>query len=224
MRQTIRIDPIHGAMKSGEIKKIVQRFRPLFPSDWIYLKDSFGRRKGPWVQFIAFNPSRFSDQYEPQSCLDFLWKPGDMGGSMLGQGLLHKRHAVHRWVSLKEDPEAVYRDMVEQFRPRIDAPIDCQELKRLLLAEIHYWPHLYALFVLAAEAGEHAPANQYYRSLLDMLVQSPNSAWATDRRREIEAIRDMAHDSRALKEHLLQIEVKNLSDAKLLKVFEGPFV
>jgi hypothetical protein len=207
-------------MKSGEIKKVVQSFKGFFPSDWVCLKDSFGRRKGPWIQFIAFKPSRFSDEYEPGSCFDFLWEPGGMSGGFLGQGLLHKRHPVQRWVSLKEhykSPEAIYRDMVEQFTPRIDQPLDTAKVEQLLQADTVYWPHLYALFILTCELGRHDQAAHYYKKITQLLMESPYD-WALERRRELARVHELARDPAALQAHLREIELKKLTEAKLLTV------
>lgn len=204
-------------MKKGLIKKIEHDYLTLVPPDWTKVKSSYYRRRGSWLQIIAFNPSRFDDVYEPRSCLEYLKRPGLVVGAFLPNGLRHKKHNVQRWITLKEHETAlpsVYADMVEQFRPAINQLLDIEEIKLLLRSQPNYWPHIYALCVMAAEEGNESEARHHFDVFCQMMADKPFD-WVGERRMELDRVMELLHTPAALKSHLEEIEKVKLSTAKL---------
>lgn len=204
-------------MKTGEIKKVAQDYQSFFPSEWKNVRGSFYRRHGSWLQIVAFNPSRFNDVYEPRSCAEFLKKPGPVAGSMLLSTLREKKHNVTRWISLKEHAASfpsIWEDMAAQFRPAINRPLQLDEVKSLLQLQQEYWPHVYALCVMAAEEGNQSEAKERFDHFCRMMADKPFD-WAMGRRSELEKVMELLPMPTALKAHLDEIERVKLASAKL---------
>lgn len=204
-------------MKSGELGKVVRAYVGLFPSDWTKWKNDFVRRQGSWLQLVVFNASRFRDAYEPTCCFEFLNEPGEILGSHLVQGFRHKRHNVQRWVTLKEHAlslTSIFTDMVEQFRPSILAPLRLEEIKAMLKERPNYWPHVYALCVMAAEEGHPDEARHHFEMFCQMMADKPFD-WAVERRQELDNVMALMNSPHELKLHLDTIEREKLAKAKI---------
>lgn len=204
-------------MKTGEIIKVAQDYQSFFSSEWKNVRGSFYRRHGSWLQIVAFNPSRFNDVYEPRSCAEFLKKPGPVAGSMLLSTLREKKHSVTRWISLKEHAASfpsIWEDMATQFRPVINQPLRIAEVKELLQGHQDYWPHVYALCVMAAEEGNATEARRHFDLFCQMLADKPFD-WVGERRSELDRVMELILTPSALKAHLDETERVKLATAKL---------
>ena len=208
-------------MKSGEIKKVVQAYVPFFHSPWKRVRNEFMRREGDWVQIISFNASRWADKYEPRSCFEFLKQPGDPVGGFLVQGLQHPNR-VQRWVNAAKiaDPASndyapkVFDEMTKQFKPSIPGPLVVAEIKQLLEASLGYWPHPYALCVMAAEAGNKADAERYFE-VFQADVDDKPYPWAESAREELRACLE-ANGSEKLSLRLEGIATEKLKKLRLV--------
>ncbi|MDB6064271.1 MAG: hypothetical protein JWR26_479 [Pedosphaera sp.] len=152
-------------MKAGELKKIARAFGDFLPPPWKRIGNKYLRREGDWVQMVVFYPSRWNDDYIPRSCFEFLKDPDEPTGTYLGQELVGTRHKAPRWITVKETSRsmsAIFDEMARQFKPAILAALKVTEIRRLLEARMDYWPHAYALCVMAAEAGDKAKAEHYF--------------------------------------------------------------
>jgi hypothetical protein len=74
--------------------------------------------------------------------------------------------------------------MVRQFEPSILKPLDSKEIKRLLEASMDYWPHIYALCVMAAKAGNKEAAERYFAAFQTAMADKQFS-WVEPRRQEL---------------------------------------
>lgn len=185
---------VHGKaerMKRGVLKKVVDTYAGLLEAPWKHIRNDILRCEGDWVRFLTFNPSRWDDVYEPRSCLEFLKIPGDpTGGFVLSP--LQNSNGSQRWVhaaglsgpSSKDSASTVFAEMVRQFRPHILQPLDPKEIVSLLTADLGYWPNPYALCVMAAEAGNAADAERYFRAFLSATADKPYP-WAEDHKLEL---------------------------------------
>ena len=124
-------------MKSGELKKVAQAYATYLPTPWKRVGNEFMRREGEWVQIVTFNASRFSEQYVPRTCVEFLKMPGVPTGSFLVQELQHP-NATQRWVKTTEIAANIFAQMVEQFKPSLRNPLDVSEIESLLEATVNY--------------------------------------------------------------------------------------
>ena len=204
-------------MKRGAIKQVYKTFDPLFPLGWRLTQGAFFRRFGDWLQIVSFNASRFDDEFEVVSCMDFLKRPGDVGGSLLPRKLQENQHPVTRWVSLRElglGAEPIFREMVRQLAPCLEAPIEREEIKHMLHQCTNYDPHLYALCVMAAEEGNVVEAQHWHEQFLRLLADSPYD-WAIEKRNNLQKVMDLVDSPEALKAHLNAIVTDKLAAAKL---------
>jgi hypothetical protein len=195
-------------MKAGLLKKIASDYAGLFPVEWRRAGSEFLRRRDDWVQIVSFNPSRFDDTYVPKCGLEFLKMPGDVTAGFLPQELRHPKHDVQRWISMKEHEFAttdVFQEMVRQFTPVLDHPLLRDDITKLLTANETYWPHPYALCVMAAERGELEEARRYYTSYLTITSDRPYD-WAEMRRQELATCIKLMTSPNELKAHLLEVQ------------------
>lgn len=207
-------------MKKGELKKVAQAYGALIPRPWQRVGNAFMRRDGDWVQIIGFNASRWSDDYEPQNCFEFLKEPGEATGGLLLQGLRHP-NGTQRWLNAAKIANSasndyapkIFEEMVKQFRPGILCPLRLNEVKSLLAEALEYWPHAYALCVMAAEAGNRAEAERYYAAFLADIADMPYP-WAETARQELDACL-MEIGSEPLRKRLASIEADKLRALKL---------
>ncbi len=204
-------------MNAKEMKRIAADYAPFFPSDWKLIKRDFLRKKADWLQIISFNDSRFAKQYEPIASLEYLKMPGPIGGGFLACGLKHYRHNTQRWITAKQHEASlptIYQDMVDQFQPSIVAPLDLNEIKVLLRQRTEYWPHVYALCVMAAEEGNPEDAHQWFAQFCKMMEDRPYD-WAVERRKELDQVMAFMDSPDALKAHLTAIAHDKLASEKL---------
>lgn len=204
-------------MKASELRKIAKAYDGLFPADWKLVNHDWMRRNGSWMQIVSFNDSRHAPQYEPRSSLEFLKFPGPIHGGFLFCGLREKRHNVQRWVTLKQHESGVapiFQDMTEQFCPSIIPPLQIEEVKILLQGRLHYWPHVYALCVMAAEKGNEPEARHHFDLFCQMMADKPFD-WVGERRSELDRVMELLNTPAALKVHLDEIERMKLATAKL---------
>jgi hypothetical protein len=170
-------------MKSGELKKVAQGYEAYLPGPWQRVGNEFIRREGDWVQIIAFNASRFSEQYVPRSCMEFLKMPGVPTGGFLVQELQNSNR-TQRWVKTMDAPGNVFEQMAEQFKPSLRFPVNVSEVKSLLDATMNYWPHAYALCVMACEEGHAGDAQRYFQAFVLATSDKPYP-WAETRKHEL---------------------------------------
>jgi hypothetical protein len=204
-------------MKRGAIKQVYKTFSQLLPPDWELAQGDFFRRFGDWLHITALSPSRFSDAFEPRTCMDYLKLPGEVLGGFLMKTLKTDRHKVTRWVSLMEwerDSKAIYMEMVNQFRPRLDAPVEMAEVKALLKQGPKYYPHLYALCVMAAEEGNKEEA-RYWHHEATTLIGEPKYDSSFKALADLQRVIELMDSPEALKAYLQGIVTAKLSDAKL---------
>jgi len=138
-------------------------------------------------------------------------------GGLLVEGLKHKRHSVQRWITPHEHAASVaviFSDMVEQFRPNIMAPLRLEEIKAMLKERISYWPHVYALCVMAADEGEPDEARRYFAMFCEMMADKPFD-WAVERRKELDTVMDLLKSPKDLRSHLAAIEMEKLAKGRI---------
>jgi hypothetical protein len=161
------------------------------------------RQAGDWVQIVSFNASRFDEAYIPRSSFEFLKMPGDPTGPFLVQEL-QVRPKVQRWITIKEHAEHVERlffEMVAQFRPALDKPLREDDVIRELERQKDYWPHAYALAVIAAEKGEAKSSRRYFE-LFQELNEGKQYRWVQQRTQELEECLRLIGNPVALRSHL----------------------
>ena len=204
-------------MKRGAIKEVEKTFAHFLPPDWSFCAGAFRRRFGNWLHMVTFKPCRFDDTFEPVGSMGFLKMPGEVLGGYLLKGIKHEPHCVQRWVSLEElarDPKAIYQEMLRQFKPRIDAPVDVSEVREMLKQGPKYYPHLYALCVMAAEEGNNEEARYWHREAVT-LIGEPKYESSFTALAEIQKIIDLMESPPALQAHLQAIVKAKLEAAKL---------
>ena len=202
-------------MKSGELKKVVQAYASHLPAPWQRVGNEFCRCEGDWVQIIAFNASRFSEQYVPRSCMEFLKMAGVPTGCFLVQELQNP-NGTQRWVKLSEDPADVFKEMAKQFRPSLLRQLDPAEIKRLLMANTSYWPHAYALCVIACEEGNTVEAEHWFDAFASATADKPYP-WVETRKQELKECLKLAASPEALKANLDVVRTEKLRALKLAK-------
>jgi hypothetical protein len=172
-------------MKAGELKKVATAFSKFFPLPWKRVGNEFMRREKSWVQIGAFGASRFSDQYAPRNCFEYLLMPGPATGTFLSQELKHP-NGTQRWIDASNLTlvDSVFSEMVRQFKPSLLAPLDLLEIKQLLESSRDYWPHSYALCIMSLENENQEEAEQYFADFSAAIADKPYS-WAEARKREL---------------------------------------
>lgn len=200
-------------MRSGELKKVAQAYTACLPAPWLRVGSEFIRREGDWVQIVAFNASRFSEQYVPRSCMEFLKMPGVPGGAFLVQELQNPK-ATQRWVNSSENPADVFHQMGKQFKPSLLKPLNLPEIKHLLAATINYWPHAYALCVMACEEGKAVDAERWFNAFAAATADKPYP-WAETRKRELTECLKLAVSPETLRTRLDAIRTEKLYALKL---------
>jgi hypothetical protein len=200
-------------MKSGELKKIAQAYSTYFPEPWRRVGNEFIRREGDWVQIIAFNASRFSEQYVPRSCVEFLKMPGLPTGGFLVRELRNSS-GTQRWVKTTDAPSNVFEQMAEQFEPSLRSPMNVSKIKSLLDAASNYWPHAYALCVVACEEGNSTDAQRYFQAFLLATSDKPYP-WAETRKHELMECLKQAASPEILKMRLESLRNEKLRALKL---------
>jgi len=200
-------------MKAGDIKKVAQAYSGCLSADWKRVGSEFIRLQADWAQIISFNASRFAEQYVPRSCLEFLKMPGLPTGSFLVQELQNP-NGTQRWVKTSEGATKVFEEMSKQFNPSVHAPLSLFDVQRLLAASLNYWPHAYALCVMACEEGNAAYAERYFGSFVSTIADKPYP-WATTRKQELEECLKLVGAPESLKAHLDGIRAEKLRALKL---------
>jgi hypothetical protein len=201
-------------VKTALLKHIADEYAPLLPSPWVRLKNEFVRRDGPWLQFVSFNASRFDDTYVPRCSFDFLWMRGEVTAGLLVQEL--KNGAVQRWINTKygHDAAAVFRDMVNQFRPKLYEPLSSKEIEREITREPNYWPHAFALCLTALSRGEIQEGELRYEQFQRLVADKP-FGWVSERRAELCEALELKSDSKKLADYFRAIEVVKLGKLRL---------
>lgn len=206
-------------MKRGAIKQVEKTFAAQLPADWLYSKGTFRRRFGDWLHNIGFNACRFDDTFEPVVSMGFLKDPVNVLGGFLGDGLKWDRYKVQRWVSLAEmerDAGAVYQDMLRQFRPRIDAPVDITEVKQMLRQRANYFPHVYAPCVMAAEIGDFDEARHWQQEVIKLIGDEYKAYDSSQKALDnVQKVIDLMESPEVLKDYLAGIVTAKLAEAKL---------
>jgi hypothetical protein len=200
-------------MKSGELKKVAQAYAACLSTPWLRVGSEFIRREGDWAQIVGFNASRFSEQYAPRSCMEFLKMPGVPTGGFLVQELQNP-NATQRWVKSSENPTAVFDQMVKQFKPPLLKPLNLSEIKPLLAATINYWPHAYALCVMACEEGNAIEAERFFNTFLSAIADKAYP-WAETRKHELAECLKQLESPETLRTHLERVRVGKLRALKL---------
>lgn len=171
-------------MKSGLLKRVATEYAGLLGKEWTAIKTDMARREGPWLQILSFNPSRFDDSYLPRVSLDFLWMPGSVTGGLLLQEL--KRRGAQRWVAVKGSHSAaeVLAEMKEQFRPRLDRPLERSEVERAIAESVDVWGHAYSLCLVALDRGDRRIAERWLRDFERQVADKPFE-WVRQRHEEL---------------------------------------
>jgi hypothetical protein len=204
-------------MKAGLLKKIADRYEPFFPSPWKRVGNVFRRRVGrSWVQAVSFNTSRFSDDYIPRACFEFLKAPGPSLCGFLTQEL-HTSKGVQHWISPQEHArgiEPIVAEIVRQFRPRVDRDISDADVKEELEGRRSYWPHAYALGILAAEELDRAGALRNLE-LLRKLNAAKKSPYIEQAAAQLEGLIGQIDSPQALRHDLESTMQTKLVDLRL---------
>jgi hypothetical protein len=195
-------------VKSVELKKIAIAYSIYLPEPWQQVGNEFFRREGDWVQIVGFNASRFLDQYVPRSCMEFLKIPGVPAGAFLVQELQNP-NATQRWVKITDAPANIFEQMALQFKPPLRNRLNRSEIKRLLDEMVNYWPHAYALCVMACEEGNSGEAQHYFNEFVLATSNKPYP-WAEARKQELTECLEHLTSPEAL-----TIRLENLRDEKL---------
>jgi hypothetical protein len=200
-------------MKSGALKKVAQAYAAYLPAPWQRVGNEFMRRDGDWVQIVAFNASRFSEQYVPRSCMEFLKMPGVPTGGFLVQELQNS-NGTQWWVRTSDTPANVFDQMAEQFKPSLCTPLSVSEIKSLLGATMNYWPHAYALCVMACEEGNATDAERYFNAFISATSDKPYP-WVETRKQELTECLKLAASPEALRMRLASVRAEKLRALKL---------
>jgi hypothetical protein len=140
--------------------------------------------------------------------MEFLKMPGVPTGGFLVQELQNP-NATQRWVKTTDAPANVFEQMAEQFKPSLCNPLNISEIKSLLDATMNYWPHAYALCVMACEEGNAADAKRYFNAFVLATLDKPYP-WAETRKQELtECLKQEASPE------ALRVRLESLSDDKL---------
>ena len=199
-------------MKRGELRKLAQAYETFILTPWQRVGSEFMRCEGDWVQIIAFNASRFSGKYLPRSCMEFLKMPGVPTGGFLVQEL-QNLNTTQRWVKMSENPADVFRQMVKQFNPRLLEPLDPSEVKILLTAAMNYWPHAYALCVMACQEANAVYAQRCFDAFVSATADKPY-AWVLARKEELTGCLKLIRSPEALKVRLNVVRAEKLEALK----------
>jgi hypothetical protein len=200
-------------VKSGKLKKVAQAYATFLPAPWQRVGNEFIRCEADWVQIVAFNASRFSEEYVPKSCMEFLKIPGVPTGAFIVQELQNP-NATQRWVKTSDAPASVFEQMAEQFKPSLCNPLSVTEIKGLLGATMKYWPHAYALCVMACEEGNASDADRYFRVFVSETSDKPYP-WVENRKHELADCLQLVRSPEALRMRLEGIRVEKLRALKL---------
>ena len=205
-------------MKIGEIRKIAEVYSDLFPSEWKPNRTEFVRCVDSWVQIVDFHPSQFDKKYIPKCCFEFLKMPGASTGTFLVQELLHKKHRVQRWITMDEHSKSsssIFAEMVAQFKPSIVEPLKIENVQKLLHTDLDYWPHPYALCVMAVEKANRRNATTYFEMFSKAISGKPYH-WAENRRKELTRCLDLIDSPDQLKAYLNPVQKEKLTDFRAL--------
>jgi hypothetical protein len=208
-------------MKSGSLTKVADAYAKFLTDSWRKIGRELMRREEDWVQIIAFNASRWADSYEPKNCFEFLKMPGPPLGTFLVEGLRNP-NGTQRWLDFSkltsqaatDSAAQVFTTMSSQFRPSILRPLRTEDVLLLLKNNLQYWPHPYALSVIAAERGDPIEA-KYFFELFRAAVPDPSQPWALERGRELEEFISLI-GSESLKSRLANIAHEKLLALKYL--------
>lgn len=202
-------------MKKGEIKTVVQSYTSHLPAPWQRVGNEFMRYEGDWVQIVTFNASRFTELYVPRNCMEYLKMPGVPTGGFLVQEL-HNRNGTQHWVRTTDASAKVFEEMTRQFKPALLNPLNIVEIKNMLTDSIDYWPHAYALCVMACEAGNFTEGERSFDAFLSATADKPYS-WVETRRQELTECMKLAENLETLRTHLETVRINKLSALKLAR-------
>jgi len=200
-------------MKSGELGKVARGYASYLPTPWERVGSEFRRREGDWVQMVVFNASRFTENYVPTSCMEFLKMPGPPTGAFLLQELRNP-NATQRWVRISEPVADVFQEMVKQFSPPLLKPLNVSEIKGLLSADLNYWPHAYALCVMACEEGGASDAQLYFEAFVSATSDKPYPSLEA-RKQELAECLSLTASPEGLSVRLQSVRVEKLRALKL---------
>ncbi len=200
-------------MKGGELRKVAQAYGGCLPEPWRRVGNAFIRFTGDWAHIVAFNPSRFAEQYIPRSCMEFLKMPGVPTGGFLPQEL-HNPKGTQRWVKTTEMPTKVFEEMIRQFKPELLSPLNVDEVKSMLFSSLDYWPHAYALCVMACEAN-NLPDAEFSFNAFASATADKHFPWVESRRQELTECIKLIGSPGTLRMNLETIQVEKLRALKL---------
>lgn len=195
-------------MKPRELGTIARTFAPFLGDTWRLVGSEFVRIDGDWAQIVGFNASRFDDQYIPRCCLEFLKMPG-VATCCFAVQELQNSNRTQQWVGMSDEPRAVFERMTRQFEPPLLAPLSIERIRDLLSQNVSYWPHAYALCIMACERGEMEDAKQYLDAFNAATVGKPYE-WVEKRRQELMRCIGMVGVTGLLESHLQTVRAEKM--------------
>jgi hypothetical protein len=123
---------------------------------------------------------------------------------------------VQRWIGTNEHEsrrDPVVEAMRVQFKPPLDAPLDRSVVKHLLEENVAYWPHAFALALMAAVDGKFGPATEYLNAIRERGKATGNTH-IMERAKQLEDLL-AGHDPVRLRERLRRGESAVLKSMKL---------
>jgi hypothetical protein len=145
--------------------------------------------------------------------MEFLKIPGVPTGGFLVQEFQHP-NGTQYWVRTSDDPASVFEQMAKQFKPALLKPLNPSEVRRLLAASLHYWPHAYALCVMACEQGDPVDAESYFAAFVSGTTDKPHP-WAAARKQELTECLKLIASPEALRARLEGVRAQKLRALKL---------
>lgn len=204
-------------MRAGELKKVAKAYANLLPPEWKLNRTEFVRCVESWVQIVNFHSSQFDNKYIPRCCLEFLKMPGIPAGTFFVQELRYRKHRVQRWITMDEHSKllsSIFDEMVAQFQPSIVEPLQIEEIRKLLEANLDYWPHPYALCIMKAEKADRREALKYF-DLFSKATSGKPYDWVEHRRKELIKCLDQIGSPQELKMYLNLIQQEKLAEFRV---------
>lgn len=146
--------------------------------------------------------------------MEFLKMSGEPLGGFLPQELYNPK-GTQRWVKTAETPCRVFEEMVKQFKPALLQPLNTDEVKSLLLSSRDYWPHAYALCIMACEASNLTEAEFGFAAFVSSTADAP-FPWVEARRKELAECMRLIASPEILRTNLEAIRYGKLRALKLL--------
>lgn len=152
---------------SGKLSPIIRQIRAALPPDWVlWIPSRLGRRCGRWVQILSADPSDSGTKFVPTHGLMYLGDPWNtfVNQTVAGRRLMSERWPVDHWITYRaheQDPAETIRRIVDQFRPRLDAPLSSEVIRAALATDTDNWSTLFALCAMSAEVGDDRAATHW---------------------------------------------------------------